>query len=496
MESMDNFRERFEALEQQTEQLKHQTHALEAHTCPSERRRRWWPTAWHVTVVAALGLALVLPHGVQAKTFRCSAGDVPCLIDAINQANANGEANTIRLAAGIYTLTLPDSSDPRVGLPDITSSLTLTGRGADTTIIERDASAPGFGILLVATGGTLTLKRLTLRGGTGFVGEWGGIRNEGTLTLVHTTVTSNRSVRGVGGISNTGTLALVHSAVTSNRGFMGGIATGDGTVTIAHSTIADNVGNISGGLGISGGTVTLHATTVTRNGAQGAAGINNGGFGGTGGAVIITKSAITQNLSDNAAGVAGILNGSTMVITNTTVSANRNDTGVLGRGPGGILNSGGTLLLTNSTLADNRGGIGGIRQEGGIVLLLNTILAQNISRGGPDCVGSITSLGTNLIGDPTGCTITLQPSDLTGNPGLDTFTDNGRPGNGHFPLLPTSQAIDAGNDAVCPRTDQLGRRRLGPCDIGAIEFRDRDDGQHDEEDDEPDADPAAMAQGA
>ena len=45
-----------------------------------------------------------------------------------------------------------------------------------------------------------------------------------------------------------------------------------------------------------------------------------------------------------------------------------------------------------------------------------------------------------------------------------------------------------------PDTDQLGRRRVGPCDIGAIAFRDRDDRKHDEEDDEHDADPAAAAQ--
>src|SRR5215813_937900 len=79
------------------------------------------------------------------------------------------------------------------------------------------------------------------------------------------------------------------------------------------------------------------------------------------------------------------------------------------------------------------------------------------------------------IGDPTGCIITLQPHDLTGDPGLATFTDNGRPGNGHFPLLPTSQAIDAGSDAVCPRRDQLGQRRIGRCDIGAIRFLDGTD---------------------
>ena len=88
-----------------------------------------------------------------------------------------------------------------------------------------------------------------------------------------------------------------------------------------------------------------------------------------------------------------------------------------------------------------------------------------------DCRGPVTSLGHNLIGNPAGCGIVLQPSDLTGDPGLGAFTDNGLPGNGHFPLLPTSPAVDAGDDAVCPRTDQIGEKRKGPCDIGAIGFR-------------------------
>ena len=230
------------------------------------------------------------------------------------------------------------------------------------------------------------------------------------------------------------------------------------------------------------------------------------GFISSGGTVIITESAILDNGTDFAGAIS---NNGTMVITNTTIAANHSLSGFRG---GGIVNSGGTLLLTNSTLADNiasEGG-GGITQTGGTVLLLNTILAQNRfpddprfrppPGSGPDCAGSITSLGHNLIGDPTGCTITLQPSDLTGDPGLGPFTDNGRPGNGHFPLLPTSQAIEAGNNALCPRTDQLGRRRIGPCDIGAIEFRDRDD-RHQEEDDKQDkehddTDPVAAAQAA
>ena len=161
------------------------------------------------------------------------------------------------------------------------------------------------------------------------------------------------------------------------------------------------------------------------------------------------------------------------------------------------------MLLTNSTLAENRaiafgsgsgGGIGG----SGAVLIQNTIIARNSAGAtGQDCSGTVTSLGNNLIGDLSGCTITLQPSDLTGDPGLDTFTDNGKPGNGHFPLLSTSQAIDAGNNAVCPRRDQLGKRRVGPCDIGSIAFRNKDDRGHEEEDDhQREDDPVAAAEGS
>src|SRR5262245_49710264 len=59
MESMDNLRERFEALEQQTEQLRHQTQAFEAHTHTVERRLRWWRgMACGAIVLALLGFPL------------------------------------------------------------------------------------------------------------------------------------------------------------------------------------------------------------------------------------------------------------------------------------------------------------------------------------------------------------------------------------------------------------------------------------------------------
>src|SRR5215510_607510 len=123
MESMDNFRERFEALAPQMK-------VMGAHTRTVERRLRWWRGTWSVAAVIALGFALALPLPVLATTFHCGAGDVPCLIDAINEANANGTKNTIRLDAGTYTLTAVDNTpnNPN-GLPSVTSTLTIRGAG-------------------------------------------------------------------------------------------------------------------------------------------------------------------------------------------------------------------------------------------------------------------------------------------------------------------------------------------------------------------------------
>jgi hypothetical protein len=191
----------------------------------------------------------------------------------------------------------------------------------------------------------------------------------------------------------------------------------------------------------------------------------------------VTNSNISDN--DNEGFGAGISNNpdGTMTITNTTISDNR-CFGFEGAG----IDNGGTMTIINSTISGNmvRGEGGGISNGGmGLLELENTILARNTieQRGFPspisipsDCAGTLTSLGNNLIGDLTGCTINLQSTDLTGDPGLGAFVDDGAPGNGRFPLLATSQAINAGSDSACPPTDQLDTPRRGHCDIGAIEF--------------------------
>jgi hypothetical protein len=140
---------------------------------------------------------------------------------------------------------------------------------------------------------------------------------------------------------------------------------------------------------------------------------------------------------------------------------------------GGIENADSIVTITNSTIYNNEFGIENLdgSEFFGVVEIQNTIIALNNFG---DCFGPITSLGNNLIGDSSGCDLSTGPDDRFGDPSLGDFTDDGTPGNGHYPLLADSQAINAGNQDTCLNTpilatDQIGQKRVGVCDIGAIE---------------------------
>jgi hypothetical protein len=127
------------------------------------------------------------------------------------------------------------------------------------------------------------------------------------------------------------------------------------------------------------------------------------------------------------------------------------------------------VTIINSTVSHNSpGGIVNFTFGHTTVEIQNVILVKNIL--GRDCVGPITSLGNNIIGDTTNCEVTLQSNDLPADLALGGVIDDGAPGHGRFPLLPGSPAIDAGNDSACPASDQLSTPRRGACDIGAVEF--------------------------
>jgi hypothetical protein len=398
----------------------------------------------------ALTMCVLLTSAVRIGTaamFPCAAGDVACLIAAIHAANRTPEPDTIRLAAGTYLLTTVDNTtDSPNGLPSVTGPLTLQGAGADESVIARPPNAPAFRLLHVAPIGVLTVQALTMTGGRiGTFSLGGGIRNEGTVVLTATRLEDNFADGG-GGLANLG-----------------------GQVTIEHSELVGNrTGHPGGGVYTVGGAVTIRQSTLAENGGDGGGALSNAG-----GTVVITDSAIVDN--GDPAHVGGLVNGifgygGVLQVTNTTIARNRVGPSAFGYAAG-VTNFGGTVSLTNSTVVDNTSPHGGLGGLFGPIIMENTIVARNTGLSGNDCAGVITSLGHNLIGNPSGCAVALQPTDLTGDPGLDAYLDDGQPGHGYYPLLATSRAVDAGNPFTCPLTDQLGRPRSGPCDLGAVEFQ-------------------------
>jgi hypothetical protein len=398
-----------------------------------------------VSIAAVLIGTLVPSQPGQAGEFICASGDAACLIEAIRAANANGEANTITLEAGTYPLNMVDNNtDGPNALPSITSVLTLQGTGADVTVIERAAGTPAFRLMHVAATGTLMLEGLTLRGGFAASGprlELGGglFNNGGKVVLTRTMLTGN-TAGGGGGLANQGgTVLLTRALVVRNKALArtsGGGLLNTGTLTLSETTLANNRAEAGGGLAASG-TEFVTSTSVSDNEAAAGAGI----FQSDGRLTIVTTTFVRNH--------AAIEGG-----------------GLFGR----------TVTLINSTLTDNSAGRGG--GLAGSAVLLNTLVARNTSMDlpslgfrSPDCVGHVISLGANLLGDPTGCTITLRAADRTGNLGVGEFTSDGTAGHGHVPLLKDSPAIDAANPSFCPPTDQLGQIRVGLCDIGAVEFQ-------------------------
>ena len=164
-----------------------------------------------------------------------------------------------------------------------------------------------------------------------------------------------------------------------------------------------------------------------------------------------------------------------LTVTNSTFTGNQ------ARYGGGISTYFGVqVVITNTTLSGNHadGHSGGLFHYRCPVLTLNnSILAYNTSNLlGTGDLGSFSNLtgSNNLIEDPNFNRPGLV-NTITGDPNIDPLANNGGPTQ-TMALLPGSQAIDAGSDALVPTGvifDQRGmpytRISGARVDIGAFE---------------------------
>jgi hypothetical protein len=220
----------------------------------------------------------------------------------------------------------------------ISKSVTISGSGAATTIIDGGGAAS---VVTIPTSTFVTLSKMTIRNGQSLDG--GGVYNSGNLTITSTTISGN-AASGTptsgpegGGIYNVGTLAIINSTVSGN------VAT-PGRMCIGFYSNCRRSG--SGGGIYNGATLTINKSTVSGNVANDVCflahyrGPHTVCYGGDGG---------------------GIYSFGTLTISNSTVSGNVARAGIAcylfcsTSGFGGGISSSSTLTISNSTISGNSG---------------------------------------------------------------------------------------------------------------------------------------------
>jgi uncharacterized repeat protein (TIGR01451 family) len=311
------------------------------------------------------------------------------------------------------------------------SADTFTGLGNEVVLIDKDVRIKG------GWDGTFSAQDST----TIIDGESArqGLKaNSGTTATMEHVIIENGYGPDGGGIFNEGTLTLSDCAVR-------------------NSTSYDTYNEGGGIYNDSSGILTLNRCEVIGNKAYSGGGIYNNG-----GSVSLNNSAVSGNRLTSGSSGGGIKSSGTLILNNSTVSGNRGGSG------GGVY---GNATLNNSTITNNIGSNGG--GFNGSATMQNSIIAGNDAIWWPDCYGTVTTLGYNLIENAADCTFTPAAGDLTGvDPKLGPLINS----PGYHPLASDSPAIDAGNPAGCAGSeglldaDQRGASRVGVCDIGAYEY--------------------------
>lgn len=328
-------------------------------------------------------------------------------------------------------------------------------------------------VMMVSAGAYVGLEHITLVQGSGqdypvagqsALLESSMISNLGALRINDSQITGNPIMPAsmVGSaIANQGTLTVSRSAFTGHSALGGGAIYNDGYMTngqanvmVIDSTFNGNAswvasaGDVWTGILGGGGAITNFAGSLT-----------------------VTGSTFTAN-SANYVGGAVVGFYGLNVLTNNTFAGNSAAT------------SGGAVMLFDGMMTHNTFS-GNSAANGSALYVLNQLpmtvgLANNLmvkGSAGANCLfetppgetaGEITS-SHNLADDDSCGTGFSVETNLANQIGV--LGDNGGTTQ-TVPLLDGSPAIDAGDDTLCPATDQRGMTRPqgAACDIGAYEL--------------------------
>jgi hypothetical protein len=403
-------------------------------------------------------------------------------------------------AAGTEQLTIQGSTFD-------SNAVVSTENGSSSAVAFAGAvkASSGSGAAML-TGSSFTGNTVTVTSSSGSAtAGGGGIYGSGPLTMASTTI-ADSSVSATGATTATaagggiqvsvsgptvlrstisGNVVTVHSGTNTALATGGGIdARGSQTVSVLSSSVAGNKAHAvsdasaagAGGGGIytsSGEALVLKSSTVSGNTASGSATAANAEA--LGGGIELLSSAATDR------------------IANSTIANNHASvTGPTSDAYGGAIEiDDAGLVLHLVTIARNgvsapgpsafAAGAGGLDIETGTTTLEGTILASNTvviasssSTHGPNCLGTSTSDGYNVLGSIAGCTFTPASTDQTGKvPKLGSLANNGGPTK-TMALQTGSPALNRIPSTPChamAKKDQRGVKRPQglKCDVGAYE---------------------------
>lgn len=374
------------------------------------------------TVVTWLAAAVVLATGATASAATLVVANTS---DSGEGSLRQAILNNLAMGGG-NTITFSNTVTGTITLTSgellINTNVTITGPGQAVLSLNGNNVCRVFHMI----SGNVALSGLTITRGKTNNASGGGILQEaGTLMMSACTVVSNVGGTLSGGMESRAQARLADCTIASNTGTnggVGGIFQSSGSLSVSNCTLFGNSGVFGGGVWVSNAALQMINCTLTAN---------NSGFGG------------------------------------------------------GLFFEQGSAGITNSTFYKNSATHGGGIYDSVAATVRNTIVASNSVTGlGPDCFGTVSSAGFNLIGRTNGSS-GWTATDQLGNTGLPLDPLLGPlEDNGGFTLtiapLSGSPAVDRGNSSGIS-TDQRGRLRpyddpaiangLGNgSDIGAVEL--------------------------
>jgi alpha-tubulin suppressor-like RCC1 family protein len=435
------------------------------------------------------------PTLTQSRTPSRTATQTPHPFSIVVQNNANSGPGSLRQALQDIAFNGTITFDPSLAGQTImlasslwtNSMVTIDGSGLNPRVEISGNHA--VNILDIGNTSTVTLTSLVLK--DGYSSGSGGAINfeyqnssmEFSLNLQNVAFRGNTAANSGAAIFSffQGEINIAGCEFSSNVSSSGGsiIDAWEDTLNVQNSVFTNNNGVT---VDVTGSEVSVQESTFANNTGGRAIQINGGPgtyliegnsfTGNTGGGIYILQDAnptmirgnlFSQNSAANGGAIVHYYNSPTgdATIENNTFYENTGDIA-------GAIYAGGTNILRNNTFVRNHTitGTGQIYFDSpSTAELYNNIFAGE----NPDCNfrGTVSVTGGHNLAQYGAA---ICRASVTGDPLLGPLDDNGGPTR-TMALLTGSPAVDAGDDAYCPATDQRGvSRPLGlRCDIGAFE---------------------------